>query len=555
MRMPYGVLAAALVLLACAVPRAHAGASCAHGTVYADRNANGRMDAGERRIAGVKVSDGRQLAITDAMGAYRLDLSGAARIFVIKPAGYQPARRGDGLPDLWRDLAGEASPPPAAPSAVVRCPDFALLPEPVPSPRPAPLDVLVFADPQPKSLTDVGYYRRDIIEPLQRDVARLGVAAGPLDGASTGDARVGRLGLSLGDITHDDPSLYPALVAATTSLGVPWLHVPGNHDLDFAATGDEDSLHSYQRQFGPDTHAWEEPQATFVLLDDVVYQPGQQPSYVGGLREDQFTFLARYLPTVPKDRLLVVAAHIPFFDAAPGRETFRDADRTRLFAMLAPFPHVLLLTGHSHAQRHVHHDASSGWHGASPLHEYNVGAACGAFWSGVKDAQGIPDTTMADGTPNGHARLRVSQGGAYALSWHPARLPATDPALSSAMRVSAPKVLRRGAWPAFAVQANVFMGQDDTRVEYRIDDGAWQPMRRASAPDPWLLAQNVLDDGAPGLRGYDRAPPADPSPHLWRGTLPTDLGAGSHSVEVRVFDRWQGEQRASVEYRLVDAAE
>ena len=78
----------------------------------------------------------------------------------------------------------------------------------------------------------------------------------------------------------------------TARLGVPWLHVPGNHDLDFDAGRDEDSLLSFRNAFGPDTFAWEEPQASFIVLDDVVYRPGQKPAYVGGLREDQFAFLA-----------------------------------------------------------------------------------------------------------------------------------------------------------------------------------------------------------------------------------------------------------------------
>src|SRR3546814_8679054 len=72
-------------------------------------------------------------------------------------------------------------------------------------------DVLVFGDPQPKSLTDVDYYRRDIVEPL---VGKHGA----------------RLGLSLGDIVHDDLSLYPAINAVTAALKVPWLHVAGNHE-------------------------------------------------------------------------------------------------------------------------------------------------------------------------------------------------------------------------------------------------------------------------------------------------------------------------------------
>src|SRR5690606_1164524 len=130
----------------------------------------------------------------------------------------------------------------------------------------------------------------------------------------------------------------------------------------------------------------------------------QQPSYIGGLREDQFAFLQAYLPTVDKDGLLVIGVHIPFFNALSVEEveTFRSRDRERLFALLKDFPNVLLLSGHGHVQQHVDHGASSGWHGSRPLHEYNLGAACGAFWSGVKDAVNIPDATMADGTPNGY---------------------------------------------------------------------------------------------------------------------------------------------------------
>jgi hypothetical protein len=240
--------------------------------------------------------------------------------------------------------------------------------------------------------------------------------------------------------------------------------------------------------------------------------------------------------------------HIPLFEDA-GRETFRDADRERLFALLRDFPHVLLLSAHSHTQRHVFHDAGDGWHGAQPLHEYNVGAACGAYWSGVKDAAGIPAATMADGTPNGYAVLTVKPGGDYALAWHNAR-----DAADSQIGLHAPKVLRQGAYPAWGVYANVYMGDAGTRVEYRVDGGDWKPMRKVMQPDPALLAENVRDDQADALRGYDRSPEAEPSPHLWRGALPTDLAIGEHEVEVRAFDRWRGEQRATTRYRLESAS-
>ena len=501
-----------------------AAAACSIGTVFEDRDGDGRHDPGEPGVAGIALSNGRDVVRSDRAGRYQLPRRAGAETFVLKPAGYRLARRADGLPDHWR-VQGVGGDGTCAPIALRR--DAS-------APRADGLDVLIFGDPQPKSPTDVGHYRRGIIAPLMRAASRVTTGA------------VADLGLTLGDVTDDEPALYPALNRATAELGVPWLHAPGNHDIDPAARDDAASLASFRRVFGPDTFAWEEPGAVFVVLDDVIWQPGQAPNYIGGLREDQFVFLENYLRDVPKARLLVLAMHIPLFEPA-GRDTFRDADRERLFALLRDFPRVLVLSAHNHTQQHVFHDTKTGWHGARPLHEYNVGATCGAFWSGAKDAIGVPDSTMADGTPKGWARMRVRHDGSYALSYHPAR----DP--DERLRLHAPRLLRRGAYPAWGVYANVYMGRDDSVVEYRVDGGAWQPMRRVPQPDPWLTAENRRDDEAAALRGYDRSPEATPSPHLWRGALPTHLSRGEHEVEVRVQDAWSGPASARIRYRLEDA--
>lgn len=522
-----------MVLLAACLPQASAADWRGH--VYADANGNGIRDAGETGIAGVAVSDGRDLVRSDAGGRYELAAADGLPVFVVKPPGWRLPRRDDGLPGFWQA--------PSEDPAQVRSADFALIADGSARVREdAGLQVLVFSDPQVKSQADVGYYARDIVAPL-------------LEAGAEQAGRIADLGLTLGDIVDDALALYPAINAVTARLDTPWLHAPGNHDVDATAADDRASLAEFRRVFGPDTYAWEEPEAAFVVLDDIVHLPGPRPAYVGGLREDQFDFLEAWLPTQPKERLLVLAVHVPLFDtAAPGRpETFRSADRERLFALLREFPKLLLLSGHRHTQRHHRHGAADGWHGAGPLHEYNVGAASGAFWSGAPDSDGVPDATMADGTPNGHARLHVAADGGYRLSWHPARLPADDAATTAAMSLHAPKVLRRGAYPAWGVYANVYMAEADTRVEYRVDDGAWRAMTRVEQPDPRLLAENARDDAADALRGYDRSPEAVPSPHLWRGALPTDLGPGAHRIDVRAFDRWQGEQRASTRYRLDEA--
>ena len=490
------------------------------GVVYADLDGDGRRGDAEPGIAGVGLFDGVRLHRTDAGGRFVLSPGVAPdghRVHVVKPAGFRLPRGAAGLPAI----------------GLAACGDVALQADPRPA---GALDVLLFSDPQPKDARQVAFYGRGIVDAVR--------AAHP------GDAPPAHLGLTLGDIVDDDVSLFPAMNALTLSLGVPWLHVPGNHDVDAAEPRDAASLASFHATYGPDTYAWEEHEASFIVLDDVIWRPGGDVSYIGGLREEQFAYLAAYLRDLPSNRPLVIAAHIPFSDDEPGVPSFRRADRERLFALLRRFGHVLLLTGHAHAQRHHWHDADDGWHGASPLHEYVVGAACGSYWGGVDDAAGLPTSTMADGTPKGWGELGIGKHGRHALRWQVAE---AGIAPDTAIALHAPKVLRRGSYPGFAVYANVFMGFEGMRVEYRVDDGDWRAMRQSGRPDPRVVEQNVRDDIADGLRAFDRLPEAAPSTHLWRGALPTGLAPGAHRVQVRAYDPWRGEITAETTYRLEEA--
>jgi len=521
-------------LIVCALPAVSVAIE-ASGRVFIDRNGNGVLDSGEPGLAGAKVSNGRDIALTDAHGSYRIVIAENDTVFVIKPPGTAFPKGEHGLPRFWRHHRTANNPALRYGGMTVsdaRRIDFPL--DAAAGIEGEPLEVLVFGDPQPKSLIDVDFYARDIVEPI--------IGKHPA-----------RFGLSLGDIAHDDLSLYPALNRVTSRLGVPWLHAAGNHDIDFDAASDADALLSFRQTFGPDTFAWEEAHASFIVLDNVVYLPGQSPAYIGGLREDQFRFLENYLAGLDQQRRVVIAGHISFFDPLPGVETFRSADRARLFGLLEGFSNVLLLTAHGHVQRQYFHDLEDGWRGAAPLHEYNVGATCGSWWSGAVDADGLPDASMADGTPNGYAVLRIAPDGDYALRWYVARQPD-----DFGIALHAPKVLRHGAWPGVPVVANVFMGAEGDRVEVRIAGGAWRAMQRIDQPDPRQLAQNLIDDAADPLRGYDRLPQAANSTHLWRYPLPTDLAPGEHLIEVRAISsgpagqgrRWPGELRADSRYRL-----
>ena len=70
------------------------------GTVYLDRNANGRRDTGEPGLSGVVVSDQVDVVVTDRDGAFRIaDSHGYGLVFVSVPDGYRS------VGSFWRPTA------------------------------------------------------------------------------------------------------------------------------------------------------------------------------------------------------------------------------------------------------------------------------------------------------------------------------------------------------------------------------------------------------------------------------------------------------------------
>jgi hypothetical protein len=118
------------------------------------------------------------------------------------------------------------------------------------------------------------------------------------------------------------------------------------------------------------------------------------------------------------------------------------------------------------------------------------------------------------------------------------------------MSLSVPKTLRQGAYPGFAVYANVFMAKANTRVSVRIDTGEWQLMNRVFQADPAVLQINARDDQTALLQNYDRIPEATASTHLFRFALPTDLAEGEHLITVRAQDEWLGSVEQTTQYTL-----
>lgn len=469
-------------------------AGIVRGVVFDDRNANGIRDQGEVGIAGVEVSDGVTVAVTDASGHYELTTPDGVTVFVIKPRNWRPPVNAQNLPQFFHNGATDAAPA-----------DFPL----IASDEPDHFRALVFTDPQPATLKEVGYLERTMVDRLA---------------GATGFA----FGVTLGDVVYDRHDLFAPLNAVMARVGVPWYNLFGNHDLDLGAGDDRRSSASFEAVYGPSTYAFHYGRVLFIALNDVRHLGG--PRYIGGLRDDQFTFLENLLRVTPRDEPVVLMMHIPWFYPNPSNaETFRVADRARLFALLRDRPHNFWLSGHTHYQRHVFYGAADGWQGAAPLHEFNVAAACGGFWGGPADASGIPISTMWDGTPHGYAILDMD-GATVRTEYHAAREPA-----GYQIGLHAPQTARAGVGYV-SFWANVFNGHDGWTVESRLDGRSWNAMRRVLEWDPAYaqryLAQDVMAEPLPGKR----LPDPTVCYHLWRAYLPAELTAGSHTIEVRATD-------------------
>ena len=464
----------------------------ATGIVFDDRNGDGIRPAGEPGLPAVQVSNGVDIARTDASGRYTLPDRPGSRVFVIKPRGWQSPIGPSELPRFHGEVGAAAT-------------DFPLLP----SVEADALGALILTDPQPSTPTEVGYLARGLVG-----------RAGPQAGLA--------FGVTLGDVVYDRPDLFGAVAGALAGFGIPWYNLPGNHDLSLATPDERAAVAPFETALGPSTYAFHAGPALFVALDDVRPQGG--PRYVGGLTEDQFRFLGNLLQDTPLGEWVVLMMHIPTFSPDPsGIVGFRTADRLRLFQLLSGRTRLLILSGHTHYQRHVFHGPEDGWNGAAPLHEYNVAAACGGFWGGPRDAEGIPAATMWDGTPPGYAVLHF-QGDAVALDYVPSRFPPEHQLSVHAPRAVAP----RQGYVSF--YANIFNGSDGWKVEARVDDRAWNPVRRLLGWDPTyaedFLAQDTRARPAPG----PRLPDPVVCYHLWRGALPADLPPGPHTLQVRASD-------------------
>ena len=470
-------------------------AATVSGVVYENRSGGGRRAASDPGIAGVLVSNGRDVVKTDADGRYTLPIDDESIIFVIKPTGYavpvdeqmlprfyyihQPAGSPKNLDLRYRGL----DPTGALPDSV----DFGLKK----ADEPQKFGVILFTDPQPESAVEVDFIRDDVVNAL---IGNHSAA----------------FGLTSGDIMFDDLSLFPRLNRIIGQIGVPWFNIGGNHDLNYEAPNAKNSRETFKRIYGPPYYAFEYGGVLFLMLDNVNYlgfdpaKPRSGGKFEGRIGERQLAFIANVLRETPADKLVVTAMHIPLRNYLDSEDAaVNTVNRTEFLKLIAGRPHTFSVSGHTHTTEHHYFGADEGFAGPSPHHHHVLTAVSGSWWSGPYDHRGIAVADSRDGTPNGFHMLSID-GTSYSTRFVPANEPNgrqmrivldsefhRDRAeLYSEFRVGAllGSPIPQDRASAANLIVNFFDGGPRTSVEYRIgaragEDGtrgAARPVRRRS---------------------------------------------------------------------------
>ncbi|MBS1605021.1 MAG: calcineurin-like phosphoesterase C-terminal domain-containing protein [Bacteroidetes bacterium] len=403
--------------------------------------------------------------------------------------------------------------------------DFALMPQ-------AESDhfrALVFGDPQVNDETEMGYYEHDIISELRgvKDVA---------------------FGLSMGDMVQKELPQHKRYAEITGEVGVPWYNVIGNHDLNHDCGEDSLNHETFEATFGPVDYSFNYGRAHFIVLNDNLYpypaiRRGQRPGLRNGLRPSQLEFIRNDLRYVDTGSLVVLAFHCPINIIGPG--SIDDAVRRQYFEILRAYPHVFNLCAHTHQLDQNFYTGKDGWNGVQAYHELDCGATCGNWYSGMVNENGFLEGMMSNGTPRGYLYLNIS-GNRYTADYKVAGKPA-----DYQIRLYHRKVLTPVWWDGRGlVYANFFMGYKDSKVDCRIDDGAWKPMKYSVEADPYYLAQNVRWDEADTLFRGRRPTEAADCKHLWTAPLPCTLGVGTHRIEVRATDMFGRTYVQTSTYRI-----
>ena len=331
-------------------------------------------------IEGAVVSDGLLTTVTDKNGHYFLDsnLADAKFIWVSIPSGYKAPSDANGLPQFFHCISAQER----NKGEVVA--DFTFNPIVGDANR---YTMLIGADLQPRAKTSnydrIAFHSLDVAEDLYRDMRETT--------ASITDRDV--YGMILGDIVHENMSLFPNYVAGVKSMGLQMFNVIGNHDHDYSAATDVEAARKFEEYFGPSYYSFNIGKQHFVILDNIIMAVAdgkvQKDGYSYGLTDREWQWLQNDLKYVAKSTTIMVASHNPLFKKDSANTEFQNQSEhgSDYANLLKQYSKVHAWAGHTHRSFNYVYPS---YNTLKNIEVHTLARSTGELWTNEYNAYGTP---------------------------------------------------------------------------------------------------------------------------------------------------------------------
>lgn len=327
--------------------------------------------------AGVSVSDGFRVAVTDANGYYRLDTcSDTWYIYFSYPSNAVIKKNAMGTPDFFKRYVAGVS---RYDFTLEKCAvedEFALF---------------ALADPQahyaarsPQKTADTQRFLNESVPAVNSQIAA---------------SKIPCYGVTLGDIVYSEGSRNSnagmnTMASHFGKINMPVFQTMGNHDYTYfytnsplttdatSSTLNLKAQRAFETAFGPINHSFNRGNVHVVCMKNIIYESTTDASsdhYHGGFLNDQYEWLRQDLANVPKSMKVILCVHIPIVSSTDGDNV------ANVMNLLKQYTASEVFSGHTHYYRYSSSTASSG------LKEHIHSAVCGQWWWSKIEGDGCPN--------------------------------------------------------------------------------------------------------------------------------------------------------------------
>lgn len=337
--------------------------------------------------SGVSVSNGFDVAVTDASGSYTLpDNDDVMYYYISLPEDAVIEKNADGCPDFYkRRLKGFSAY------------NFTLKRQPVED----RFFLYALADPQA--------YHVKVGSQAKIETDRFRDESVPAVNANIAAASLPCYVVTLGDIIYNEGNrnsngALTIMRSHCAGINAPVFQTFGNHDYTFFSSSSPLSTDSgsstlylkaqraFEECFGPIDYSFNRGDVHVVCMRNVIWDSNTTNSkYHGGFTDSQYAWLQADLANVPAYKTVILCVHIPV-ESCMNRSGNHMADAVRL---LRRFLRAEIFSGHTHLMHNIPDMNGTG------IYEHVHTAVCGMFWY---------CNLAVDGCPNGYTIYEFSGG-------------------------------------------------------------------------------------------------------------------------------------------------